>query len=403
MPDFILRKGEYKRPLAVATGETHKVTIRWPKSMHLLEMEDAHFHHDSAVLLPDYAGSLSEEDEESPDRAMGLAVLRAALAQAAENPKQKLLIAGHTDTTGQPDYNVDLSQQRADSVLHVLCGNKDDWVTVAHGKHKTEDYQQIFKWAARQFGWDCDPGAVDDKDGPKTKAATKEFQKGYNVDFEQSIDEDGIVGKQTWGAVFDCYEQVLGEVLFDPEESSLADRRGKIVFLDDPLPKNKGFGENYPIEEKEKDNYNSAVNRRVELLFFDPGEEPKEGQLELEGCKLYDPLVYGRNYIQVFPLPGTPVRIGLTFVDELGEPLKETEVTLTFANGAQSSLTTNDAGKITAQVIEGMAFEMEIADVQEFSTTLGGGTFSGTHLAPEGSGEGSDDDGDSDSDSGAEG
>ena len=77
----------------------------------------------------------------------------------------------------------------------------------------------------------------------------------------------------TWGAVFDVYQDALAAKLAATFEgmvsfhASLADR-----WVDD---ENKAVpcGETFPREQPLEDNYESAVNRRVEALFFDPARD----------------------------------------------------------------------------------------------------------------------------------
>lgn len=252
----------------------------------LLEMEDLHFHHDSAVLLPDHP---REDGGDHGERLTGLSVLLTCYLQAEAFPSQKLLVAGHTDTTGADEYNLTLSRQRAQNVYLALTGDRAGWVESCEAKHTTADVQQIVHWARETFGWECDPGPVDDKAGPKTKAGVEAFQERYNQAFDPSISVDGIVGPQTWGAVFDCYDFAQAQYLGTDAEG-LARRRAGLTFLTPPFV---GCGEHHPIEAVGKDVYRSDVNRRVEVVFFDPEEVPEltchasDGACDPGACPLY--------------------------------------------------------------------------------------------------------------------
>jgi hypothetical protein len=76
----------------------------------------------------------------------------------------------------------------------------------------------------------------------------------------------------TWGAIFDVYEFGLRQEL-DVDEAGVADLRKSVVFVDDKR-KALGFSEHQPVDQVGRDNVQSQSNRRVELLFFDTGEEP---------------------------------------------------------------------------------------------------------------------------------
>src|SRR4051812_47296429 len=91
------------RPIDVSTGEQLVIVV--PKlTRSVVEMEDVNFHFDSPVLLPDPKcdGSAGAPDQ---DHITGLAVVRACYLFARDHTDQKLLVAGHTDTTGQAAYN----------------------------------------------------------------------------------------------------------------------------------------------------------------------------------------------------------------------------------------------------------------------------------------------------------
>ena len=275
------------------TTESHEFRLT-PFRGYVLEVEDVHFHHDSSVLLPDYA------DTPDPARITALAVIGSAYEHAENNPSHQLLVAGHTDTSGRDDYNLGLSQKRADSVLYVMLGDRDSWVSLSKEKHKVEDYQQIVKWASWTYGWNCDPGPIDNVHGGQTTAAVKSFQKNYNDAFEASISEDGQVGTETWGAFFDVYIDQLKE-LMDVDDAGLEGARGALNFIG---PKKVGCGENFPIEAPRKDDYRSQINRRVELLFFAPDQVPKLDCHPGTACKplfceVYNPKMYKFTHLPV--------------------------------------------------------------------------------------------------------
>jgi outer membrane protein OmpA-like peptidoglycan-associated protein len=120
--DNRFRRRDKNRPLRAPTGQAsvfqlRKNIVRW------IEIEDVLFHFDSAVLMPD---AESDDEPGTPDeeRISGLSVIRAAYMQAADNPKQKLLIAGHTDTAGG-FYNEDLN--RAPGFVRGV-GREGPWV-----------------------------------------------------------------------------------------------------------------------------------------------------------------------------------------------------------------------------------------------------------------------------------
>ncbi|MFI5380355.1 MAG: OmpA family protein, partial [Tepidisphaerales bacterium] len=292
----------------LATGKRHTFRVEMlpeVKRVWIIEMEHLHFHFDSAVLLADYLSDDPNAETAPGEHVTALSVLAQALAETRLHPNRKLLITGHTDTTGSAEYNLPLSQQRADSVLAALVGDRDGWVKVALAKHKVEDYQLILKWVSLDRNWPCDPGKIDNTDGPATAAAIKAFQQRYNDDFGQSIAVDGIVGKETWGAFFDVYMKELA-VLSDTDEAGLAGMRGHLQYVDDSK-KAVGCGKNFPKDHRGVDEWRSRENRRVEICFFSPDQlpvmecHPGGGKCKAAVCQVNDPKVFLPTIIPVPP------------------------------------------------------------------------------------------------------
>ncbi|MCA8959049.1 MAG: OmpA family protein [Planctomycetes bacterium] len=288
---------ESKKSSGLGTEKTHVFKVK-KKTVLCLEIEDVLFHHASAVFMP--AGITSEDPTGAQNRISGLAVIRAAYMHASDHPDQKLLIAGHTDTTGSDSVNETLSQKRAQGVLHVLAGERDPWVEIARKDHQPEDIEALLTWVAARLGWPCAPPSIDAKLDAADEKAVRAFQENYKAaDFGEDIAVDGIVGKQTWGAFFQVMMVRLQE-LTETDATGLAELRGKVHWLYDDL-KSLGCGEYHPIDSPYRDDHESQVNRRVELLFFDPGEEPakKPGSIchagskaKADSCPLFNPRLY---------------------------------------------------------------------------------------------------------------
>jgi hypothetical protein len=284
------------------TGRQHKLRVKTRYMCHMLDVEDVNFHHDSAVLLPDY-GPFKSQDGTTPeqDRITGLAVLYACFRHARANPDQSALVVGHTDRSGSTGYNQQLSELRADNVLFALQGNRESWVANVRRKSKVEDYQQILLWLTHSLGWDCDPGGKTNVHDTPTREAVANFQRQYNERFSANIDVDGGVGDQTWGAFFDVYMHELRFAL-GTDEAGQAEAQKALRFMKCEAI---GCGEEFPITEDRKENYKTPIDRRVEILFFDPGEEPEVQCAAPRGAcvELYEKKMYDVTPIEVEPLP----------------------------------------------------------------------------------------------------
>ncbi len=261
--------------LSAVSHKKNFIIIKRKKGI-VLEFEDVLFHHDSAVLLPAApkgpSSTQGSEDKEQKELT-GLEVIRAIYIFCQENPLQRLVIAGHTDTSGPTKYNFDLSKLRSQAVQYVLLGNRFGWQGVVNKKNKVEDYQQILTHYAKRYTWDCDPGGITGSNNKQTKDAVENFQKTYNLEFEKTISEDGIVGEQTWGAIFDVYMKELTELMGEDKVGDLQQWRDQVKFVD-AMKKIVPCGESIPIDSPGMDGLKSQTNRRIEFVFFHQDDPP---------------------------------------------------------------------------------------------------------------------------------
>ncbi len=242
----------------------------------LIELEDALFRTNSAVLMPE--GEAPSTTEHGAVTSVGI-LAKTLRFNEVEAPK-KLLIAGHTDTEATAAFNRPLSRERAELTFTLLVGKRDRFAALAQARHKVADYKQILSWCSVAFPevFACDPGSIDD-DATSAVAAVRDFQTQYNTGKPKLAAEGNpICSWMAWS------------VPRPGAPSSTSTRRGcrtssawtrtaseicarSLRFLADDIA-HVGFGESHPIEEPTKDEFRSQTNRRVELLFFGPGEEP---------------------------------------------------------------------------------------------------------------------------------
>jgi type VI secretion system secreted protein Hcp len=233
-------------------SERLKLPFKKLQTVQFIEIPDVLFNHNSTVP---HIGQNNE--------LINAIVL--SYTYANENPKKKLLIRGHTDSSGDDKYNDQLSEMRARVIKALIDKDKKAFLEIASSKDTIEDIQTYLKLFATTMHLDCDPGKIDNSDGPETQYALKNFQSYYNEAFEMSIDVDGRMGPQTWGAVFDIIC------------NDIAVRAGNVCNDGVPPEMNyngngiEGCGEKFPIEGKGKNDYKSKTNRRVELTFADEG------------------------------------------------------------------------------------------------------------------------------------
>jgi type VI secretion system secreted protein Hcp len=235
-------------------SERLKLPFKKQQTVQYVEIPDVLFNHNSAVPCIDNNNTL-------------VGAIATVLIYANKNSDKEIVIYGHTDSSGETDYNIELSELRCKSIKALLDNKQEEYVTVCNGKFKVEDYQTILSIVTKNYQWDCDPGAIDNQNGPKTESALKKFQIQYNHSYGKSIDEDGKIGKQTWGAFFivihDKIRELASKEIGDTQPSLKYGKGGKGIYP---------CGEKYAQDAYAKKGRKSQKDRRVEVVFNDPSQ-----------------------------------------------------------------------------------------------------------------------------------
>ncbi|MDG5816823.1 peptidoglycan-binding protein [Chitinispirillales bacterium ANBcel5] len=266
-----------------------------------LEIPDCLFHPDSAVPCIDEDGHLISE-------------LVTVTNYAHDFPDKELVLFGHTDQTGSEGYNYELSRLRSCAVKALLDGDETAWAEITKNRSRVKDYQQILKTLSTSHNWPCDPGEVDDINGPKTEEGVKAFQEMFNIKFNENITEDGKIGPQTWKAIFKTIR-------------SFVETEPKKLIAEDTLPEfsygynGKGVypcGESFPMEGTDP---KDARNRRVEVVFYDRAQAPElldhpdeDVMVTREENPVYDTERTERRAIDVVPVSCHSEPFALEFV-----------------------------------------------------------------------------------------
>jgi type VI secretion system secreted protein Hcp len=235
-------------------SERLKLPFKKQQTVQFIEIPDVLFNHNSAVPCIDINETL-------------VGAMVSALIYAHNNPDKEIVIYGHTDSSGETDYNLELSELRSKSIKALLDNDSSGFVNVCNDKYEVEDYQTILTALTKTYSWDCDPGAVDNQNGPKTEGALKNFQIDYNLFYEQSIGEDGKIGKQTWGALFNVIRDIIWGIASKETGDTIPTLKyGKGGSGINPC------GEKYAQDAYAKKGRKSKSDRRVEIVFSDPSE-----------------------------------------------------------------------------------------------------------------------------------
>jgi hypothetical protein len=277
-----------------------------PQCKTALDVGFVHFNNDRHVLMPE--GPTPDPGEGPPGAGIdGLQVLAMALAHAQQHPEREMLVTGHSDTKGAIQHNLQLSARRADSAFFVLQGQvfKDEWVKSALlDGGKADDWRRILRWVSKQYGFGAEASDPARPDFAKDQPAIKKFQQDYNneVDrlsqsgknpfspgFKEKIppSQMGFVGISTWRAFFDFYQRELMRLmnLQTYDELRKIQESVKLARAAPSQAPTLGCGEFHSRDVaerqsrrergyREKADPPQPKDRRVEILFFDPGELP---------------------------------------------------------------------------------------------------------------------------------
>jgi outer membrane protein OmpA-like peptidoglycan-associated protein len=352
--------------IGAGAGDGFRVTF--------IELVDALFRTNSAVVLPEGEAPGSTVSHPAFTAA---GMVATALRFNEEHPGKRILVAGHTDTTANADFNQKLSDERAQCALAILSGGSEQreaFKSLCDGRHTVSDYKQILSWVSRAFAdlaFDCDPGAIDENPATATEPVRR-FQKAYNANKASlgatapDLAVDGVVGPLTWGAFFDCYELALQQELGE-DAAGLQALRDALRFADEDR-RALGFSEHFPIEELGVDEFESQSNRRVELLFFDEGEEPDlvAAESDPETAELYLPGVYVRAALKSASSARRNLRTRLLIG---GKPFANEPFRLLASNTVVFSGATSEEGVLAGHVPQ-EATEIVVEFAQGLKLTL---------------------------------
>jgi len=211
---------------------------------------------DREVLLPDALGAL---------------IVIAGFAR--EHPEKQLLVAGHTDSSGSDGHNRELSERRAENVRLWLAGDAEGWSTHCQGNFERADFKAVHAWAQHHLGWSTDPGELDNAWHGQARRARDVFRGECEAVLAIELEHDVAQNKEDWRGIHDLYSLIVARYLDIEAEDLLALRRS-FRFCE---PATLACGEDFPRDRPGQNNPTSATDRRVDVLFFDPDEQPQPG------------------------------------------------------------------------------------------------------------------------------
>lgn len=344
MPRPNVTVSDLKTGLSRSAGQTHQLVLD-QRIVDRIEVDDVSFHFNSPVLLP-----APSDVEGNPDGGglAGLVVIARVLAHAAEASGKEVIVAGHTDTVGSAGANLTLSERRANNVMLYLKGDRDAWARSCE-QFQARDVQQVLRWISHTHGFDCDPQSTSGELDTRTVAARRRFRHEHNQRFNTRIPVQGAQSAADWSAYFGLYEKSLA-TLMQVEVADLASKRSAITFAN---PAVLACGEHWPIDGVGIDERRSATNRRVEVLFYEPGTLTDQTQTTPPGLDLYGPNPAFRLRTVRLDMPAQ-VRV----VDAAGEVLANVTLLIEMADGTPEEHTTDGDGMVSLPPVPGHRYRV---------------------------------------------
>ncbi len=181
-------------PEPIAPAETRPTLLR-------LELGALGFADECVLLLP----------RPGSGRWHPWAALTTVARHLHENPGDTLVAVGHRESA-EPDEH---GRLRAAALVHFVMAERNAWVAIAAKWGRVRDTQEYLAYLRHARGWPLPTVPIHgDADGA-TAAAVLAFQRAYNVRSEctGAIFEDGVIGEQTLGALFDVARYELRQWL----------------------------------------------------------------------------------------------------------------------------------------------------------------------------------------------
>ena len=301
-----ITRRDHSKLFHLATTAVHEFELRELVG-HVMELSDAHFHDGSAVVLADHGTRDAAHPAVMPVTA--LSVARSAYQHAQSHAAQKLLVTGHAlDDAAAP---TPLSALRSAAFRAILEGDRALWITSVKDRNVVADVQRILTWINGAWALDCDPQGVGGTIDDPTRLAITRFKKSYNDEFSKSLPLDDVINDDLWGAFFDVYMEVLAVFMGAADATGLGAFRSALKFVDGGK-KSVGCGSVHGLDAVRQAGFARTSGTRVELCFFDPGDEPLRDchptptTCRPEKCEVYNPIMFRWDVLPVTPADPLP-------------------------------------------------------------------------------------------------
>jgi len=294
--------------VVLATGQKHVLVVTAPVTC--VRLAGLFFDTNKSFLLPSAVPGI-----------------RKLIQIYADHPGAELLIVGHTDRSGEVEYNNSLSLERAEAVVAYLTEDVDAWL----------------KWyessvpSPKRWGEPIDILMIHALPEARPDAAVKNtilwFQETYKDRHDLGPDPvDGVLGPLTRRAIITEYMALDGTTL--PSEIA-------------PIP--HGCGESFPTHSSTNAGDDDPIDRRVELFVFDEGVAPRPSA-QISGPEAAEYPVWQAAVTETIEMSAGELLV-IQLVGRDGTPLTQARYEVDL-DGVLSGGTTED-GRVVAMLNRG--------------------------------------------------
>lgn len=265
------------------------------------------------------------------DRSPWAALITAARHMEA-HPGDKPVLAFH-QTADEPEQT---SERRSLATRAFIRDDRDAWVNLEAEHGNIADTQSVLAYLAKTKAWPTEV-AVSGENDDRTKAAVLAFQHSYNMAYNESLYEDGVVGIQTLAAMFTVLKDDLSQ-WFSLNEADYA----QLYHL--PPEAYLACGSRFAGRPQYSIGTYSGTARTLDILFIPPNEDLSP-EMTPAGVGVYV------EDIKIEHLPIRNIRVPQThllivrLIDRAGDPVATADYELRVGNDHRHG-TTNDQGEI---------------------------------------------------------
>jgi peptidoglycan hydrolase-like protein with peptidoglycan-binding domain len=229
--------------VGVPSGETARVRLTAQAPAVLCRrFGDINFEFDRSFIIPEQAVDM----------------LRSISGYAEQFSSRQILIVGHTDTSGPPNYNPRLSERRGMSAFAHLTGDVSVWNRMYNQENSSSqkwgnrEARHMLRFLKDSTGAPYFAGSPDDT-GPASTAAIRRFQH------DNGLTQTGNARRRTHRAMFEKFVEALRAEQVGIAASRFIEPQSGQFWL--------GCGEQH-LALQTADDVPEEINRRVEYLFF---------------------------------------------------------------------------------------------------------------------------------------